>query len=156
MARRVVSGVLPTLHNKSRVPPTLHGAQVVEVDEGETRRYCRIVPAVQLGAYIVAADAPGVPAKTWPFPPHERAMEARHRGDLAEVIGADVELLTWMAGTLTCTPVDEDDPAAPAWAADIELHEQLAIEAERLRHAAARLIKLRGRVVACQADEDEE
>jgi hypothetical protein len=131
--------------------------EMVEVVvEGQTCRFMQISPAVQLGAYIAAADAPDVPKKTWPFPPHERAAEVMRLGDLAEALHAHVELLTWMAGSLTYTPVYQDASTAPAWVADMELREQLAVEAERLRQTAARLIRLRGRVAANQANEDKE
>jgi hypothetical protein len=126
------------------------------VDDGRTQQFIRLVPAVELCAYIVAEDAPTVPAVTVPFPSYERAVEALGDGDLGDVFAAQVELLNWMAGTLTGDPSNDDpddDNSVPAWISDTELREQLAIEAERLRQAAARLTALRTRIAAHQAAE---
>jgi hypothetical protein len=121
---------------------------------GQIRRYGRVVPGVELGAYIIA-DGAVVPERTRPFPPHERAVDAIQHGDLAVVLDADIELLTWMAGMLTdpdpTGPIDTD--TAPAWITDIDLREQLGIEAERLRQSAARLTTLRARIVEHQTAE---
>jgi len=123
-------------------------------DDGQIRRYGRVVPGVELGAYIVA-DGAVVPERTRPFPPHERAVDAVQHGALGVVLDADVELLTWMAGMLTdpepTGPVDMD--TAPAWITDVDLREQLGVEAERLRQSAARLTALRARIIDHQAVE---
>lgn len=92
-----------------------------------------------------------------PFPPYERAVEALGDGDLGDVLAAEVELLTWMAGILTDEPSnndpDDENNSVPAWISDTELREQLGIEAERLRQAAGRLTALRTRIAAHQAAE---
>ena len=123
-------------------------------DDGRIRRYGRVVPGVELGAYIIA-DGAVVPERTRPFPPHERAVDAIQHGALGVVLDADVELLTWMAGMLRdpepTGPIDTD--TAPAWITDIDLREQLGIEAERLRQSAARLTALRARIVEHQTAE---
>lgn len=122
-------------------------------DDGRVRTYGRVIPGVELGAVIVAEGTP-VPARTTPFPPFERAQEALTAGALPVVLDAHVELLAWMAGTLTSPRAGTDSAATvPDWAADDELREQLAVEADRLRHAAARLATLRERVR--QLDQEE-
>jgi hypothetical protein len=120
---------------------------------GRVARYGRVVPGVELGAYIVA-DGARVPERTRPFPPHERGADAVRRGDLGVALDADVELLIWMAGTLSNPrPAPADTDTVPAWITNVDLCEQLGVEAERLRQSAARLAVLRARVVAHQAAE---
>ncbi|WP_432830553.1 hypothetical protein [Dactylosporangium sp. CA-092794] len=126
------------------------GTDPVDVleDDGRIRTYGRVIPGIELGAVIVAEGTPA-PARTTPFPPFERAQEALNAGDLAAALDAHVELLNWMAGTLTSAPAGLDAaPAVPDRITDDDLREQLAVEADRLRHAAGRLTVLRGRVVA--------
>jgi hypothetical protein len=125
-------------------------------NSGRTARYGRVVPGVELGAFIVA-DGGRVPGRTTPFPPHERGADAVRRGDLGVALDADVELLTWMAGTLSNPrPATNDADTVPSWITDVDLCEQLRVEAERLRQSAARLTVLRARVDAHQAAEQAE
>jgi hypothetical protein len=127
------------------------------VDAADRRPFSRLVPGVELGAYIVAAGA-AVPEQTRPFPPHERAVDAVRYGALDVVLDADVELLIWMAGMLTdpasdSAPIDTD--TVPAWITDVDLREQLGVEAERLRQSAVRLTVLRNQIAEHQAAESD-
>ncbi|GAA4727727.1 hypothetical protein [Phytohabitans rumicis] len=127
------------------------------LDEGRPQQAVRLVPGVELGAYIVAEDAAGVPEVTVPFPPYERAVEALRDGDLRDVFAAQVELLNWMAATLTESPPSDDptdDQNVSEWISDPELREHLGVEAERLRQAAARLAALGARAAAHRAAGD--
>jgi hypothetical protein len=109
------------------------------------------VPGVELGAVIVAEDSP-VPDKTVPWPPHERAVQALDAGALDAVFDAEVELLTWMAATLTDAPGSDAD-TVPGWISDADLRDRCGGEAEQLRRCAARLTRLRARVAAYQSAE---
>lgn len=108
-------------------------------------RHARVLPGVELGAFIVTEGAQ-IPERTTAFPLYEAAVEALQVGDVAKALEAECELLTWMAGTLADPPDDSD--AAPAWITDVDLREELAVEGERLRQCAARLAALRAKVLA--------
>lgn len=126
---------------------------VVEQD-GTVRYYGgRPVPGVELGAVIVAEGCP-VPKETIAFPSYERALDALGNGDLHVVLALQVQVLTWIASTLTAEPKPGDDPhvvTMPQWTADTDLRERMASEAAHLRQAAARLDDLHARVAAHHA-----
>ncbi len=116
---------------------------VVEVD-GRVQRYGRMVPGVELGAVIVA-EGGSVPDRSVPWPWHERALDALGVGDIDGTLRAHARLLGEIAGLLTDTPPGPDGTpeTVPSWVPDADLRAQLGIEAERLRHSAARLDALR-------------
>jgi hypothetical protein len=118
--------------------------------EASADKHPRVLPGVELGAFIVTEGAQ-VPERTTAFPPYEAAVEALQVGDVAKALQAECELLTWMAGTLA-DPVPDDSDAAPAWITDVDLREELAVEGERLRQCAARLTALRAKVPAAGHD----
>lgn len=116
------------------VPMLEEGGVAVRRPDGTSTRYGRLRPGVELAAVLVSADTV-MPASTRPYQPYERACTALETGDLSGILAADVDLLGWMARTLA------DD--LPAWLPDgDDLAAAVAVEAERLRQAAARLAAL--------------
>lgn len=135
----------------ARIVKLLELATDEVVEDGQARDMGVLRPGVELGAVIVAVGAT-VPEETVAFQPYERAVEALDRGDLDAVLDGEVELLTWMANTLTHDDPD-DTETVPEWIADADLRDRLAVESERLRQAAARLGALRARVAVYQASQ---
>jgi hypothetical protein len=112
----------------------------------------RTETGLEIGAYVVARGA-GPPAHAVPFPAYESAVEALQRGDTQTALEAQVELLEWIAGTLSTGDPDPDRPSgATASVADPVLREQLDIESRRIREAARRLEAVRARVSAVAPD----
>ncbi len=131
---------------------------VVETD-GSIQQYGRMVPAVELGAVIVAEGSPVPPPyKTVPYPPQERALHALRFGDIDATLSAHVRLLREIAEILTDTPAGPDGTpeTVPSWVEDADLREQIGIEADRLRQSAARLDALRRHIAGREAARDAE
>lgn len=125
------------------------------VENGTTHTYEQVIPGIELGAYIVTEGTP-VPAETVPFPLYERSVHALDHGDLGAVFDADAELLQWIASQLTPDPDDTDFAnSIPSLLGDEGLRQELTIEGDRLRHAAARLKTLRDKVLAQLAAESQ-
>jgi hypothetical protein len=107
---------------------------------------------LEIGAYVVARGA-GPPAHAVPFPAYESAVEALQRGDTQTALEAQIELLEWIAGTLSTGASDPDRPTgSTASVADPELRDQLDIESRRIREAARRLEAVRARASAVAPD----
>jgi len=119
---------------------------VVEVD-GYKQQYAKMVAGVELGAVIVA-EGQRVPDKTMPYSPAEQALDALGVGDVDATLAAYMRLLGEVAEILTDTPAGSDGMAetVPSWIRDLDLRQQLGLEAERLRYSAARLDALRKRI----------
>jgi hypothetical protein len=125
----------------------LGNGPVEVLENGTTTTYEQVIPGIELGAYIVTQGST-VPAETVPFPLYDRSVHALDHGDLGAVFDADAELLQWIASQLTDDPDDTDASSIPSLLGDEGLRQELTIEGDRLRHAAARLETLRGRVLA--------
>ncbi|BBH65304.1 hypothetical protein ACTI_19890 [Actinoplanes sp. OR16] len=120
--------------------------------------YPAFTPALQLGAVVMSRNAGGPPLVTVPQPAQQRAEEALAGGEVVEALAAQVELLTWIAGTLSTLAeevvLDLDDEVALEHIEDADIRVALTLEAERLRQAAHRLEALHAQVVEYEAVAD--
>ncbi|RKF23891.1 hypothetical protein [Micromonospora globbae] len=147
---------LPTDYRPTRTITIARVAPVsdtpVNADDGDQLDdITAILPAVELGAVVVAGNALGVSVAAVPAPAYERAVEALAVGEPCIALEAQVRLLTWMAKSIGARRLDDLDgrdevDGIQRWIDDPELLAALSVEAERLRQAAARLVALHARV----------
>ncbi|WP_433827724.1 hypothetical protein ACQP2E_37820 [Actinoplanes sp. CA-015351] len=134
------------------VPIAVADTTVVD-DTGN--EYPAFAPAVQLGAVVMSRNAVRPPFVTVPQPAQQRAEEALAGGELVNALAAQVELLTWISGSLTTptevVPLDFDNEIVSEHIEDADLSPALTLEAERLHQAARRLAALHARAAEYEA-----
>ncbi len=130
--------------NLVRAVAVLEDQEVVVGADGYGILTGREVPAVELSAAFVSHTGP-LPATTHAYEPYGRAHQALRQGDAAGMFDAYRELLEFVAGMLDG---GFDASMREVWVGANELGDALDVEAERLRHAAARLEALQRQVLA--------
>jgi hypothetical protein len=142
----------------AEIVPISNPDTIIEDAGRRLREHGALRPAVQLGTIIIAEDSPGLPLMTVPATAHECAVEAMVLAETTAALDAHIDQLRWIADTLVTDADDEaggerDDAAATVaqWIDDPDLRAALAIEADRLRHTAARLTALCTRIADYEA-----